>query len=145
MANKYQMTQAAELESLAVFREFVERACEEAGLDEQTCYDLKLSVDEACTNVVTHGYAGMNPGSIIVSLSVGPEMAVVRITDFGHPFEPSEPDAPHVEAALEDRPTGGLGLYFIYQSMDEVDYETNEDGNTLILIKRLVVADANQE
>jgi anti-sigma regulatory factor (Ser/Thr protein kinase) len=44
---------------------------------------------------------------------------------------------------LEDRPTGGLGLYFIYQSMDEVDYETNEDGNTLILIKRPAVADAN--
>jgi len=133
-----QTTRAAELESLPVFRELVETGCrQQPGIDDRTRYDLKLSVDEACTNIITHGYANMNPGSIVLSLQFEPRQVVVTITDFGHPFEPSEAPMPDVTAALDDRPTGGFGLYFIYQSMDEVSYETTEDGNRLTLVKRL--------
>jgi serine/threonine-protein kinase RsbW len=79
----------------------------------------------------------MNPGSIILALDFDPQQVVMTITDFGHPFEPTEPPMPDVEAGLEDRPTGGFGLYFIYQTMDDVRYETTEDGNCLTLVKRL--------
>ena len=138
MITKHQITRAAELESLSMFREFIETASEQyAVIDEQICYDLKLAVDEACTNVITHGYAGMNPGSIILTLEMEPERVVVTITDFGHPFEPGEASMPDLEAELEDRPTGGFGLFFIYQVMDEINYETNQDGNRLIFVKRL--------
>jgi serine/threonine-protein kinase RsbW len=134
----YRITQAAELEALAGFRDFINSACKErGGIDEQTIYDLMLAVDEACTNIITHGYAGMNPGSIILSLELSPQQVVMVITDFGQPFEPSEAPMPDLEAALEDRETGGFGLYFIYLTMDEVGYQTNEDGNHLTLIKRL--------
>jgi serine/threonine-protein kinase RsbW len=135
---RYQITRAAELESLPVLRDFIDSACkEDPRIDEQTLYDLKLAVDEACTNIITHGYAGMNPGSIILALELDDRQVKITITDFGHAFEPSEAPMPDVEAALEDRPTGGFGLYFIYQTMDEVGYETTEDGNCLKLIKRL--------
>ena len=138
MRQIYRITQAAELEALAGFRDFINSACKErGGIDEQTIYDLMLAVDEACTNIITHGYAGMNPGSIILSLEFSPQQVVMVITDFGQPFEPSEAPMPDLEAALEDRDTGGFGLYFIYQTMDEVGYQTNEDGNHLTLIKRL--------
>ena len=138
MSKTLQTTRAAELESLPVFRELVETGCrQQPGIDDRTRYDLKLSVDEACTNIITHGYANMNPGSIVLSLQFEPRQVVVTITDFGHPFEPSEAPMPDVTAALDDRPTGGFGLYFIYQSMDEVSYETTEDGNRLTLVKRL--------
>jgi len=40
-----------------------------------------------------------------------------------------------VEAALEDRELGGLGLYLIYQTMDNIDYQSSEDGNTLTFTK----------
>jgi serine/threonine-protein kinase RsbW len=110
---------------------------QQPGIDAQTCYDLKLAVDEACTNIITHGYAGMNPGSIILALDLDPQQAVMTITDFGHPFEPTEPPMPDVGAGLEDRPTGGFGLFFIYQTMDDVRYETTEAGNCLTLVKRL--------
>jgi len=125
LKTQHQITRSAELESLSVFRDFIEKAY----TDDQICYDLKLAVDEACTNIITHGYAGMNPGSIILSLEIEPNKAVVTITDFGHPFEPSEASAPDVEAGLEDLPMGGFGLFFIYQTMDEINYETTEDGN----------------
>ncbi len=100
-------------------------------------YDLQLAVDEACTNIITHGYAGMNPGSVILALELFSDQVVVTLTDFGHPFEPSEPPPPDPEARLEDFPTEGLGLFFIYQTMDEIFYESTEDGNCLTFIKKI--------
>ena len=140
MSAKLRITRAAELPTLALFRDFIEAACQPRGIDAQTCYDLKLAVDEACTNVITHGYAGMNPGSLILDLEFEPQRVVVTITDFGHPFEPYEPAEPDAAAGLEDRPTGGFGLFFIYKTMDHVDYQTTEEGNRLILTKQLRVA-----
>ncbi len=138
MRNQHQITRSAELESLSILREFIEKACKQhQSVDDQICYDLKLAVDEACTNIITHGYAGMNPGSIILSLEMAPNKVVVTITDFGHPFEPGEASAPDVEVGLEDLPIGGFGLFFIYQTMDEINYETTEDGNHLTFIKQL--------
>jgi anti-sigma regulatory factor (Ser/Thr protein kinase) len=138
LGGKYQICRAAELESLSAFRQLIDDACQQhPQIDQQTCYDLKLAVDEACTNIVTHGYSGMNPGSIILSLELGSRQVLVTITDFGHPFEPCEPPAPDVEASLGGRPTSGFGLFFIYQTMDRIGYEVGEDGNHLTFVKCL--------
>jgi serine/threonine-protein kinase RsbW len=135
---KIRLTRAAEPESLLAIPEVIGSTCQgHPGVSESTCYDLKLAVEEACMNIITHGYAGMDPGSIIVDLELGPEQIVVAITDFGRAFEPAEAPAPDIEASLEDRPAGGFGLFFIYQTMDQVDYQVGEDGNRLILVKKL--------
>ena len=137
MGDKLQITLAAELASLAAFRALIDEACLAAGVDDETCYDIKLAVDEVCTNIVEHGYAGLEPGSIILSIQYGVRQIVVRLTDFGHTFEPSEPPTPDVEAAFESGTLGGFGLYFIYRSMDVVTYDSTSGGNTLTMIKRL--------
>ncbi len=137
MESTYRTTRAAELDCLAHFRDFVDDVCRAHNIDEDTAYDLKLAVDEACTNVVQHGYAGMNPGSIMLDVHVGDDEVEVRLTDFGHPFEPSSAPKPDTTLPLEERPAGGFGLFFIYETMDDVDYVTNEEGNTLILRKRI--------
>ena len=59
---------AARVESLGTVRAFVENACRRAGADAESCFDLKLAVDEACTNIIEHGYAGRPDGTIAVSL-----------------------------------------------------------------------------
>ena len=137
MSTRYQITRAAELESLQVFRDFIVASCAQYDLPTDIVFDLKLAVDEACTNIITHGYAGMDPGSIMLACQVGAGEVVLTITDFGHPFEPYEPDRPEVDLALEDFPEEVFGLYFIYQSTDEVDYEAGEDGNKLTLTKNI--------
>ena len=83
----------------------------------------------------------MNPGSIILALELDSQQVVMRLTDFGHTFEPREMPAPDVQAALEGGPKGGFGLFFIYQTMDQVNYEATEDGNCLMLVKRLRLAE----
>ena len=135
MSQRYQMTRAAEVESLSAFREFISDCCNRHNVPSETVFELKLAVDEACTNVIEHGYKGMDPGSIILSFRIESDRILVQLTDFGHVFEPAEAPKPDVKAALEDRPLGGLGLYLIYQMMDNIDYESSEDGNTLTFTK----------
>jgi len=137
MSQRFQITRAAELESLQVFRDFIAECCARHAISHDTVLDLKLAVDEACTNIITHGYKGIDPGSIILSFRIEPDRILVQITDFGHVFEPVAGPKPDVEAALEDRELGGLGLYLIYQTMDNIDYQSSEDGNTLTFTKFL--------
>jgi anti-sigma regulatory factor (Ser/Thr protein kinase) len=135
MSQRFQITRAAELESLQIFRDFITDCCAKYEILSDTVLDLKLAVDEACTNIITHGYKGMNPGSIILSFRILPDRILVQITDFGHRFEPVAGPKPDVEAALEDQELGGLGLYLIYQTMDNIDYNSSEDGNMLTFTK----------
>jgi anti-sigma regulatory factor (Ser/Thr protein kinase) len=137
MAQKFRIARAAELQALGVFRDFVGEVCRSAGIDEDTAYQIMLAVDEAATNVITHGYAGMNPGSILLELEIQSGAMVTTLTDFGQSFEPAEPPAPDVTAALEDGPIEGFGLFLIYKTMDDVDYQVTEEGNRLILTKRI--------
>lgn len=135
MTQRFQITRAAELESLQVFRGFITECCARYDIPNDTVLDLKLAVDEACTNIIEHGYKGMDPGSIILSFRIESDRILVQITDFGHVFEPADAPKPDVEAALEDRPLGGLGLFLIYQTMDNIDYQSSDDGNTLTFTK----------
>lgn len=136
MAAHYRLTHAAELETLDKFRKFIAGLCQEHGIDEETSFDLQLATDEACTNIIQYGYEGLDPGSLILELEIGQDEITVLITDFGNPFEPSSVPKPDLEAPLEERSLGGFGLFFIYSTMDSVDYQASEAGNTLILKKK---------
>jgi serine/threonine-protein kinase RsbW len=138
MASLHRITRAAYLESLNEFREFIKEYCSGIpGVTEEILYDIQLAVDEACTNIISHGYAGMDPGSIILDLDIGLDRIVVTLTDFGHSFEPSNTPMPDVNAPIEERELGGFGLFFIQQSMDDMSYQVTEDGNKMILTKYL--------
>ncbi len=138
MTDTYRITRAAYLESLKEFREFLKHHCAaRAGVTAEILYDIQLAVDEACTNIITHGYADMPPGSIILDLELGPDKMVVSLTDFGHAFEPGSAPIPDVNAPIEEREMGGFGIFFIQQSVDDITYRSTEDGNTMILTKHL--------
>jgi len=138
MASTYRITRAAYLEALNDFREFIVEHCAgNAGVTEEILYDIQLAVDEACTNIIMHGYAGMDPGSVILDLELDPNKIIISLTDFGHAFEPDSAPIPDVDAPIEERELGGFGLFFIRQSVDDVKYWTSEDGNTMTLTKNL--------
>ena len=138
MASTHRITCAAYLEALNDFREFIVEHCAgNAGVTEEILYDIQLAVDEACTNIIMHGYAGMDPGSVILDLELDSDKIIISLTDFGHAFEPDSAPMPDVDAPIEERELGGFGLFFIRQSVDDVKYRTSEDGNTMTLIKNL--------
>ena len=138
MTNIHRVTRAAYLESLNDFREFLKKHCKGTpGVTDEILYDMQLAVDEACTNIITHGYADMDPGSIILDLEMDPDKLTISLTDFGHSFEPGSAPMPDVQAPIEERELGGFGLFFIQQSVDQMDYRVTEAGNTMILTKHL--------
>ena len=146
MTSTYRMTRAAYLESLSDFREFIKEHCAGVpGITDEVVYDVQLAVDEACTNIISHGYAALDAGSIILDLDIHPDRLVVTLTDFGHAFEPSSAPVPDVDAPIEEREVGGFGLFFIQQAMDEMNYQVTEDGNKMTLTKHLRKPDGGSQ
>lgn len=146
MTSTYRMTRAAYLESLSDFREFIKEHCAGVpGVTDEVVYDVQLAVDEACTNIISHGYAALDAGSIILDLDIHPDRLVVTLTDFGHAFEPSSAPVPDVDAPIEEREVGGFGLFFIQQAMDEMNYQVTEDGNKMTLTKHLRKPDGGSQ
>lgn len=132
----------ASFESLDLIRAFVGHAAGDFGLDANGIYAVQLAVDEACTNIIEHAYEGKVEQEIQCTCQIAPEALTIVIRDCGKPFDPEQVPEPDLAASLEERQTGGLGLYFMRQLMDEVSFHfIQDDGNgqscnLLTLVKR---------
>jgi serine/threonine-protein kinase RsbW len=115
---------------------FVDEAAAEAGLSEGESSRCQLAVDEACTNIIEHGYGGEGRGEIQVTCAARPGELTIMIRDEAHPFDPAAVPDPELNASLDEMRVGGLGLYFMRQVMDAVEFSHDGKGNTLILVKR---------
>ncbi len=135
---KHEIKRLTALENISAFRGFIEQACFQMGLDEDITFDFKLVVDEACTNIITHGYRKADPGLITITFEKDKENAKLTIHDKGVSFKPENASEPDVESDWEKRQPGGLGLFIIKNMMDEVNYESKDKtGNYLLLTKYL--------
>lgn len=132
----------AQFENLDRVRTFVGDAAEECGLEPAAVYAVQLAVDEAFSNIIEHAYGGESTEKIKCECRIERTALVVQLKDCGHPFNPLEIPQPDLEADLEDREVGGLGLYFMNQLMDDVTFtfgsepETGKSCNILTLVKR---------
>jgi serine/threonine-protein kinase RsbW len=123
-------------DNLVKIAEFVKSAAKEAGLDDAGIYAVDAAVDEACTNIIEHGYKCEGGGDIECTCEITNKGLKIILKDRCQLFDPAQIPDPDVKAPLKDRRSQGLGLYFIRKLMDEVvfDYEP-EVGNVLTLIK----------
>ena len=80
-SSTYEITLEARLDNLPLFRDFVARSCRTSTVDEATCYDIKLAVDEACTNIITPGYKDSPPGAITLIFRRDTDRIVIKIMD----------------------------------------------------------------
>ena len=121
---------------------FVERACAGAGLPDDVAFAVRLAAEEACTNVIRHGYVGGTPGPVAVAIERDATRVVVTIEDRGTPFDPADAPPPPLDAPADERPLGGLGWHLIRQVMDEVHHAHDaRAGNRLTLVKYIPCLD----
>jgi serine/threonine-protein kinase RsbW len=113
----------AQFENLERIRAWVGRCAEEYGLEPAGVYAVQLAADEAFTNIVEHAYGGECQEKIECTCQVTENGLEVTLRDCGQPFNPNNVPDPDLDADLEVREVGGLGLFFIRQLMDEVEFE----------------------
>lgn len=129
---------AARADNLAEIRSFVEASCRRAGARAEDAFALKLAVDEACANIVEHGFAGRADGAIRIEWETDGQAITVTIQDRGRPFDPGALPETDTTSGWAERPVGGLGWHLIRRSVDDVDYRSDtKTGNRLTLVKRL--------
>lgn len=127
----------ATVEELPNICQLIHEAAVEHGMDEASVWKLETAVDEACTNIASYGYCGRNDGLIWLKWGSHPDGFYVVIEDEGVPFDQTMPTQPDFTSELCKRKAGGLGRFIMRQFVDELDYQRNNDRNTLTLIKKL--------
>lgn len=122
-------------ESLTGISTFVKTEALPVRFSEFELYAVETAVDEACSNIIEHGYGGENRGSIECITHAGVDRIEVILKDHGKPFDPKKVNPPDLKCPLEERKNHGLGLFFIYQWMDEVHFSRENDENILKMVK----------
>ncbi len=126
----------ARFDFLDEIRMFVGQAAERAGFSERSVYSVQMATDEACSNIIEHAYRGKN-GNIEIRVDWDGIQLTITLQDTApHSFDMKKIAQPDINAPLNKRKLGGLGIYLMKKLMDEVKYIPSPQGNTLILIKR---------
>ena len=133
-----EMDIAATLENLDTVMAFVDQQLEEVGCSMKAQMQIDIAVEEVYVNIAHYAY---NPevGGVTIRIQIEEEPLSVILTfiDKGKPYDPLAKEDPDVTLAAEDRQIGGLGIFMVKKSMDNVSYEYNEGRNILTLKKKL--------
>lgn len=108
--------------------------CEEvAGLSEDIRFKIRLCVEEVEENILCYS------GSTWVEVEVlrSEDSVTVKFSDGGVEFDPLSKEDPDVNAPLEERQIGGLGIFLCKQMMDSVEYRFENHRNEFKMTKRL--------
>lgn len=132
-----------EIAELAKLAEGLEAFGRAHGIPDRTIQELNLALDELVTNTITHGFT--SPGDHRLELEVVCDGSGIDVTlsDDGDPFNPFDAPDPDLEASLEERPIGGLGVFLVKQLMDEMRYAYEDGRNRVRLRKNLPARSAN--
>lgn len=133
-----EMDIAATLENLDTVMAFVDQQLEEVGCSMKAQMQIDIAVEEVYVNIAHYAY---NPevGGVTIRVQIEEEPLAVILTfiDKGKPYDPLAKEDPDVTLAAEDRQIGGLGIFMVKKSMDNISYEYNEGRNILTLKKKL--------
>jgi anti-sigma regulatory factor (Ser/Thr protein kinase) len=110
----------------------------QCGAGEQNLARLKLILEEVLLNIGQHAYSS-EPGPILIDASPARNndmrLLTLAITDWGPPFNPlADSPVPNLDADLDERPIGGLGIHLVCQMASSVSYARLPEGqNRLVL------------
>ncbi len=146
----------AAVDNLETVLSFVEEYLEACGCPPKNMMKIAVAVEEIYVNIASYAY-GEEGGSARIDIEDGPasglisnfsgfsekgikpeEPAVcITMIDSGMPYDPLKKKDPDITLPMEERQIGGLGIYMVKQTMDEVRYEYKEGHNTFTMVKML--------
>ena len=114
----------------------LEAFCRKAGLPGPLALELRLVAEEVVTNVAKYGYAPGAAAAMELLVSTGEDAVSLEFRDEGPPFDPLAQPPPDLEAPLEERPIGGLGLTLVRGLVEDARYAREGGTNVLRLVKK---------
>lgn len=92
-----------------------------------------IAVDEIYSNICQYSHATW----VECACKINKDIVTIQFKDNGIPFNPLEKEDPDVNADLESRAPGGLGIYLVKKQMDKIQYQYQEGENQLVLVKNI--------
>lgn len=128
----------AKVDNLGKVLAFVDGQLETFACPMKQQMQINVAVEELYVNVAQYAYA---PEVGMVTLRVEtvgePHSVMITFIDSGRPYNPLEKPDPDITLPAEERQIGGLGIYMVKKSMDDMAYEYRDGKNVLTIKKNI--------
>ena len=133
-----ELTVKAKIENLAAVLSFIDERLEALGCGTRQQTQIDIAAEELFVNIANYAYSP-DSGWATVRVEVDDDPLTVKITfiDRGVPYDPLAKADPDVTRSAEERKIGGLGIFMVKKSMDDVHYEYKDGENRLTIHKKL--------
>lgn len=131
-----EMTIPATVENIEKVTEFVNSQLEEIDCPIKARMQIDIAIDELFGNIAHYAYnPETGPATVRVEVTEAPISVVVTFIDHGIPYDPLKKNDPDVTLSAEERAIGGLGIFMVKKTMDEITYEY-KDGQNILRIRK---------
>jgi sigma-B regulation protein RsbU (phosphoserine phosphatase) len=126
-----------ELNEIDRINEIFTALCEQYQIPGIICRKFHIAFDELINNIVSYGYNDKNEHEIKIRINITEKQLQVSIEVDGIAFNPLKSGDPDLNAGIEDREIGGLGIHLIKNLMDDVSYKRYPKKNLTTLFKKI--------
>ncbi len=132
-----EMTVEATLDNIPTVTAFVDERLEALNCPVKAQMQIDVAIDELFSNIARYAYDPSGPATVRVDVDQDPLAVRVTFIDHGKPYDPLAKADPDVTLSAEERQIGGLGIFMVKKTMDDVRYEYKDGQNILTVEKRL--------
>lgn len=115
--------------------EFIENELERVGCPIKVMMTVTVCFEEMFVNVAHYAYGDGN-GEVTVSTDYSDGVFSITLDDGGIPFDPLSVNDPDITLSADERRIGGLGIFMVKKSMDNVSYKRENDRNIFRMEKK---------
>ena len=131
-----ELTIAATVENIETVTDFVNEQLEALDCPRKTQMQIDIAIDELFGNIAHYAYnPDVGEATVCVEVVGEPLAVVITFIDKGVPYDPLAKADPDTTLSAEERDIGGLGIYMVKKSMDDITYEY-KDGQNILAIKK---------
>ena len=131
-----ELTVNATVENIEIVTDFVNEQLEELLCPMKAQMQIDIAIDELFGNIAHYAYdPEVGHATVRVEVVDTPLSVVITFIDHGVPYDPLKQEDPDTTRAAEEREIGGLGIYIVKKSMDEISYEY-KDGQNILRIRK---------
>ena len=131
----------AKLNKLNEIRDVMDQYLEELGCPMKVQIQLDIALEEIFVNIAHYAYKADNVGGpcrIVFDYDEEKKMFSMEFSDEGVPFDPLKTADPDTTLSVQERRIGGLGIFMVKKSMDDLQYRW-EDGKNILLIRKALI------